>query len=156
MVRFRLAVPTLSVQSFILGIITVLFFQCMTALLNRPKGGIKWGLVAHTVAMFSFATINSAMTLDIQSISYIDNREFSGGDYVSLPGPFGYQFFIFSEAINGVPNIMFFLNQWLADGLLVSSVPKSIIQVSDVSYSSSSTVATLSFPRATGSSPSHA
>ena len=118
----------------------------MAALLNRTRKSIKWGFVAHIAAMFVFATINVAMTLDIQSISYVDYRDFSGGDSVSLPGPFGYQFFIFSTAINGVPNIMFFLNQWLADGLLVGSVPKPTAQVSNASCSPSSIAATLFFP----------
>ena len=107
----------------ILGIIIALFFQCMTALLNPvgpTKGGIKWGLVAHTVAMFSSATVYTAMNLDLQSISYIDNRDFTG-DGVLFPGPLGYQFFINSNAITITADVMFSLNGWLADGLLVSS-----------------------------------
>ena len=87
---------------------------------NRTKGGIRWGLVAHTVAMFSFVTISTALNLDIQSFSYIDNREFPGNGGIP-PGPLGYQFLIYSKAISVVPSIMFILNQWLADGLLVSS-----------------------------------
>ena len=54
-----------------LGIIIVLFFQCMSALLdpvNRTKGEINWKFMAHTAAMFSFATIYIAMNLNIQSI----------------------------------------------------------------------------------------
>jgi hypothetical protein len=62
------------------------------------------------------------MGLYTESISYIDNREFTGNG-VLLPGPFLYQFFINSEMISVVPNIMFQLNQLLADGLLVSRVP---------------------------------
>ena len=118
----------------------------MAALLNRTRRDIKWGFVAHTAAMFAFVTTAVAMTLDFQSISYIDCRGFSGGGFVSLPGPFGYQLFILSKAINGVPNIIFFLNQWLADGLLVGSVPEPAAQISNVGCSSSSIVATLFFP----------
>jgi hypothetical protein len=101
---------------------TVLFFQCMSALLypvNHKKGGIQWGHVAHTTTMFAFVTIGTALSLDLQSISYIDDRNFDGG---IAPGPLGYQLLISSDAINIVPNLMFILNQWLADGLLVSSV----------------------------------
>lgn len=90
---------------------------------NRPKGGIKWPLVAHTLVMFSFVTVYVATSLDLQSISYIDNREFPGVDGLIPPGPLGYQLFIYSKAINVVPNLMVLLNNWLADGLLVSSVP---------------------------------
>lgn len=112
------------IYSIIQGVVVVLFFQCMGALLdpvNRAREGIKWRLVAHTAAMFSFATIYIATTLEIESISFIDNREFPGDD-VLPPGPFGYQFLIFSKAISILPQVMFFLNNWLADGLLVSAV----------------------------------
>lgn len=103
------------------GIVIVLFFQCMSALLdpaNRKRGGTKWGLVGHTLAMFSFVTIFTAINLAIQSVSYIDNRDFPGRDGV-FPGPLGYQFYITTEAISVVPSVMFLLNNWLADGLLL-------------------------------------
>ena len=104
------------------GILVVLFFQCMAALLspaNRKKEGIKWGLVSYTVAMFSFATVLTGMQLDIRSISFIDNREFPGVKGVAPPGPLGYQSFIWSGALTLVPNLMFILNNWLADAYLV-------------------------------------
>ena len=81
-----------------------------------------WGLTIHTVAMFSFATICGAMNLSLMSISYIDNREFPGVDAALAPGPAGYSALIYSQAIKVVPNIMFMLNNWLADGLLVHSL----------------------------------
>lgn len=103
------------------GIVIVLFFHCMSALLgpvSRKKGGIKWELVAHTVAMFSFVTVYTAANLDFQSISYIDNRNFPGGDGVP-PGPFGYQIYVYFIPISLIQSIMFALNGWLADGLLL-------------------------------------
>lgn len=96
---------------------------------NRAKG-IKWALVAHTIAMFSFVTVYTATGLDLQSISYIDNREFPGIDGVLSPGPLGYQFLIYSNIINVVPTLMFQFNNWLADGLLVNPISNSIAQVS--------------------------
>jgi hypothetical protein len=144
----HLTVFMLSTLSVILGIVVVLFFQCMEALLNpvnRAGSGIKWGLVAYTMAMFSFVTVYTAMSLDIQSISYIDNRGFSD-DAVGGPGPLGYQTLIFSEAINIVPNTMFLLNNWLADGLLVGSVSNSVARVSDVCDTFSS-IAAITFMR---------
>jgi hypothetical protein len=113
---------TSPIRSTFIGIVIVLFFQCMAALLNpvnRARGGVKWPLVAHTLAMFSFVTIYTALNLDIQSISYIDNREFPGVDGIP-PGPFGYQFSIYYKAIYIIPGVTFSLNGWLADGLLVS------------------------------------
>ena len=89
---------------------------------NSKKGGIQWGLVAHTTTMFVFVTIGTALSLDVQSISYINDRNFPGFDGGRAPGPLGYQLLVSSEAINIVPNLMFILNQWLADGLLVSCV----------------------------------
>ena len=133
---------TLSTRFSIQGIVVVLFFQCIGTLLdpvNQTRGGIKWGLVAYTTVMFSFVTIYTATSLDIQSISYIDNRGSSGGDG---PGPLGYQTLIFPRAINIVPNAMFLLNNWLADGLLVSSMSNSVSHVSNEGGSFSSIVAT--------------
>ena len=83
--------------------------------------GVKWGLVAHTVAMFSFLTIGGTINRDIFSHAYVDDREFSGVD--GLPtGPSGYQAFAYStqNTISVVASLMFPFNQWLADGLLVS------------------------------------
>ena len=111
---------------------------------SRTKGGIKWGLVAHTAAMFSFVTIYTGMSLNLQSISYVDNRAFPAG-------PLVYQLSISTQAVSIVPNIMFPLNQWLADGFLVRSALNSVAQVSDVDRSSSCIVATLFMPRTTGS-----
>lgn len=86
---------------------------------NRTSERLKWGLLAHTAAMFLFVTIFTAINLDIQSLSYIDNRDFPGDDVMFPPGPLGYQFFIYSRAISVVPTVMFHLNTCLADGLLV-------------------------------------
>ena len=118
--------PTWVVSFIVPGIVIVLFFQCMGALFSPPnrRAGVKWGPVIYTTLMFAFATIFTAMNLDIQSISYIDNREYAGDDNKSLPpGPLGYQYLIYSRAISVVPNLMFLLNNWLADGLLVSLPP---------------------------------
>ena len=106
------------------GVVVALFFQCMNVLLNpaNPTAwGTKWGLVAHTIVTFSFVTIYSAMYLDVQSLSYIDNREFPGNDVIP-PGPIGYQFHILQEGISIVPTAVTIMNNWLADGLLVCPV----------------------------------
>ena len=104
--------------------IVALFFQCMAALLNsdhRRGKPIKWGLVTYTVVMLSVATVQTAMNLNILSISYIDNRAFPGIEGVLSPGPWGYQLFISPEVLSIIPNVMFTLSNWLADGLLVRS-----------------------------------
>jgi len=109
---------------FVPGIIVVLFFQCMAALFdpaNRRMGGIKRGPISYTVATFSFATVLTAVGLHIESISIIDNREFPGIKGVLPPGPLGYQLFIRPTALTIILNLMFFFNNWLADGLLVGS-----------------------------------
>lgn len=118
---------TLSARSIILGIVIVLFFQCMSVLLSsayRTRNGVRWGLVSYTMATFSFVTIFTTLSLDIQSISYVDNREFPGNDALP-PGPLGYQYLIYSKAISITPNLMFLLNNWLADALLVSLYPQA-------------------------------
>ena len=100
----------------------MLFFYCMAALfnpVNRKREGIKWGLVSYTAAMFSFVTIFTVMYENNLSMSHIDNREFPGVHGVLPPGPFGYQLSLYPTVLNIVPNLMFLLNNWLADGLLV-------------------------------------
>ena len=109
----------------IVGIIIVLFFQCMAALFNpvhRRGERVKWWLVSYTVVMCSVATVLTAMNLYVQSISYIDNRKFPGVGDSPPPGPLGYQVFSNSTPLVIIPNTMFVLNNWLADGLLVSSL----------------------------------
>ena len=136
-----------SIQSIVIGIVIVLFFKCMGALLgptSRIGGVAKWGLVAHTVAMFTFLTVLIATFSDVQSISFIDNRAFSGTDDAPWAGPLAYELFIYSKAVNVMPIIMFLLNNWLADGLLVSSAFNSVTKVPDMGLSSSS-IAAVSF-----------
>ena len=102
----------------------MLFSKCTTALFNpayRRGEGIKWGLVSFTVVMFSSATVLTAMNLHVQSISYIDNREYPGVNSPKDVGPYGYFLFIYYKAINVIPNVAYVLNNWLADGFLVSS-----------------------------------
>ena len=96
----------------------------MSALLspvNPTKGGIKWLLVAHTVAIFLFVTVFTAINLDFLSISYIDNRE-ANDSGIEFPGPLGYQYTSYSTPSGIVSTVMFLLNNWFADGLLVSPV----------------------------------
>ena len=98
---------------------------------RRRTGGIRWLLVVHTVTMFFFATINTATGLDLQAVSNVDDRAFPGNEELP-PGPFGYNLLVFSNAITIVPNVMFILNNMLADGLLVNPVPASVARVSNV------------------------
>jgi hypothetical protein len=97
--------------------------RCMGALFNpidRAKG-IKWGLVAHTTAlMFSFVTIYTAHGLDLQSISYIDNREFPTSTACYLLDLLDTSSSSTPTPSTLCPTLMFQFNNWLADGLLVS------------------------------------
>lgn len=100
----------------------------MSALLNpviRTRG-IKWLLVAHTVAIFLFVTAFTAINLNGLSISYIDNRASPGGGELP-PGPLGYQYITYSMTSGSVSTLMFLLNNLLADGLLVCFVFDSVL-----------------------------
>lgn len=135
---------TLSVQSFVPGIVIVLFFQCIGALLNpvnRKKDGVKWLLVAHTVAMFFTATVSLATNLNVEFVSYINNRNYPGVKGQSPPGPLGYYFVPQLVPVEVVSNVTGQLNQWLADCLLVSSASDPLAQMSDSASSCSFTVA---------------
>ena len=102
----------------------------MVALLNpvhRRGEGIKWWLVFHTVAMFSFVTVYTLVNLYIQSNSFIDNRG-SAGYY----GPLEYQLKLREMPLGLIPNIMFNSNNWLADCLLVSPLFDAVSTRPDV------------------------
>ena len=124
-----------------------LFFQCISVLLspvNSLKKGIKWALIAHTVLMFSFFTIPLGIILNMTSLSYVSNREFTGGAGI-FPGPFGYSGSVYNW-VTILFDSMFPLNQWLADGLLVGSVSNPVAWLLNVCCSSSCIVATLFIP----------
>ena len=124
--RYPSIVAHLASLAKLLGVAMALFFQCMWVLLsptNTIKGAKKWALVAHTVAMFTFLTIPTGIGLNFSSTCYINNRGFPGDDKYP-PGPIGYYHVLQTEATNIVFTIMFPLNQWLADGLLVGLIPK--------------------------------
>ena len=112
-------VPVVSLS--VIGALVVVFFRCLATLLDpayRRGEGIKWGLVTYTLVMFSFVTVYTGITLHIQSISFIDEREFT---YRGLKfGPLGYQSTIRRTVLGMLTTVMFVLNYWLADGLLVS------------------------------------
>ena len=119
--HIRLTVLTSLVRSTP-GILIMLFFQCMIALLdpiNRKMDGIKWGLATYTVLVLSFVTALGGTGLHVESISYTNNHGFHDGQGVP-PGPFGYWLSIWSGAIIITSRLTFLLNNWLADGLLVS------------------------------------
>ena len=128
------------VRSIIPGIVIVLFFRCMAALLKpiHLRGdGVKWGLVSYTVVMFLLATVFTATSLTVQSNSYIDNRGlgvvYENGPWVPyFYGPFEYESTTCPRVFGFTPGLMFFFNYWLADGLLVSSPFRGVFTHSDV------------------------
>lgn len=128
------------------GIAVVLFFRCMGALFDRTRRNAKRVLVAHTTAIFSIVTVYTAINLDMQSISCIDSRGFPGVNGELPPGPVGYQYFIYAKAINVVATVMFLLNGWLADGLLVRSALNPASQGPEIGHPPSFIVATLFTP----------
>ena len=96
----------------------------MNALLdpgNRKNGGTKWWLVAHTTAVFSLVTIFTTIELNFQFVAFIDNPGFPGNS-VLPPGPLGYGLSIFGGTISNFALVICPLNNWLADGLVVSVV----------------------------------
>ena len=103
------------------------------------------GLVAYTVVLFSFTTISLAVGRDMFSIVYIDTRNFPGTEEYP-PGPIGGTI-VFSASAVHVTLVSFpgSVNQWLSDGLLVSSISNSTA-CARYTYSSSYIVAMSSTP----------
>ena len=121
---------TVAVRPLFLGIVVALFFQCMSVLLspvNPMKRGVKWGLIAHTVAMFLFLTIPAGIDLNYLSTCSINYRDFPGDDEYD-PGPLGCYETLSTEAAATAFTVMFPLNQWLADGLLVGHISNSVVR----------------------------
>ena len=92
---------------------------------KHKVGGIRWGLVALTTAIFLFSTTALAVNLNALSYDYIDHRKYPD---LILPGSLGYG--VSPRTISTILPSMILLNQWLTDGLLVSSVSKSVVQAS--------------------------
>ena len=89
--------------------------------------------------MFLTITVYNGDNLGLQSLSYVDNREYPG-DNDGFPGPYNYEYIILNKPISFIPAIMFISNYWLADGLLVSPVPNLYAQLANMGCSSSSIV----------------
>jgi hypothetical protein len=66
--------------------------------------------------MFSFATVLTAMQLNNRL-----NKQSNLGLLIA-PAPIGLGWPEYSVVLTVIPNLMFVLNNWLADGLLVSSL----------------------------------
>ena len=114
----------------------------MTTLLNPAnpiRKHIRCALVAHTVALFLFLTIPFGTEFDYLSNEYINNREFP-------PGPIGYDGLLSLKASTTVLNAMFPLNQWLADGLLVSPILNLVASGYNAGRASSFIAVTSSIP----------
>ena len=101
----------------------------------------EWGLLAHTVALFLVTSTSVALTLYGLEESYINGREYTGGDGIP-PGPYGYQYLPEFVAVRFVTDSAVQMNQWLVDGLLVSSTPNSATRISNLGCLYSCIVAT--------------
>ena len=75
--------------------------------------------------MFTFSMIPVGIYLYGYFVSYIIGREFPGNDDYP-PGPFGYGYLLYTHAVSTIYAVMFPLNQWLADGLLVGPLLSSV------------------------------
>ena len=81
---------------------------------------MRW-LAAHTVALFSVATTGFVIGFFFFSVAYINARDFSGVD--DLPsGPTGYMMLPKFIVVASISDSTIQVNQWLVDGLLVSSM----------------------------------
>ena len=121
----------MSTRSVALGIVIVLFIQSLGALLHPTKGRIKWGLVVHAAAMFSSLTISITVILNQLSISFVDRRNaIFILDSSGKSPPF--QVLSSTPTTNLISGLMFPLNQWLADGLLVIYDKDPVTLVFDV------------------------
>ena len=104
-------------------------------------GNIKWGLVALTTSMFSCSTVAVVLNINALSSSCIGPVDQA---YFILPGPLGTKVWSTQNGVAIAFTVMFVLNQWQADGLLVSSVSKQAISTSNIVRFFSFTVVMLS------------
>lgn len=108
-------------QLIIPGIVIALLFRCMIALLsptNRTRGGNRWGLVAHTVALISVATISCGRRFP--SLGRLHRRPRVSLWRWAPPGPFGYLLLPKFPAVRTISSSVVQVNQWLVGSLLVS------------------------------------
>ncbi|EEB95995.1 hypothetical protein MPER_04946, partial [Moniliophthora perniciosa FA553] len=97
------------------GIVLTLFFQCVAAILNpknKQPAGPKQVMLTYVFFMFSMGTIFTALNLNLQQRSYIAFRNFPEG------GPIGYSLSQYSTWRGLIPNAVYIITNWFADGLL--------------------------------------
>ena len=111
-----------------------------------------WGLAAHTVVMFLCLTISVVMELSQLSKFHIDERRSGAltltnmGIFAPWGTPTGDNGHVTQYVLS---SLMFPLNQWLADGLLVNHVSNPTSALSNLYHTSSCIVAMLYMLRAT-------
>ena len=110
------------------GIVVILFFQCIGALINPAndtRRSVKLGLAAYAVALFLIPTIPLVAGRDVFPTVFIDIRNFPGTEEYP-PGPLGGAMISNASdpwvALLGIPAPV---SQWLSNGFLVSSVSSS-------------------------------
>ena len=98
---------------------------------NRMKEGIKWGLLAHTAAMFSLVTVHSdgpryrVHFLHRQpGIPWCRRHATSWTSRIPVPH--------YAKAVSIALKVTFLLNNWLTDGLFGEHCDKAVIWVSNV------------------------
>lgn len=119
-IRRKLEFTALMIGVILYGVTIALFFQSLRALFYPMKGRVTWGLVTHTVAMFLCLTISVTTELSQLAPFYIDDREYP--QFTASMGilePWEYLWGSDWPAMSILSNLMFPLNQWLADGLLL-------------------------------------
>ena len=103
--------------------------------------------MAYTSANFLLVTVYTAMSFNIQSVSYVDNREFFGDDSATSLEPLGHQSSAYFKVDNIARTVAYVLSHWLNNGLLVSPVSILSAQMPNGARSSRSYIVSgLCFP----------
>ncbi|KAJ3738336.1 hypothetical protein EV360DRAFT_58185 [Lentinula raphanica] len=99
------------------GVVLTLFIQCVIAIVNnrkKPKIQTKKSIImlCYVCFMFAMGTLFTAGNMNLQQRSYISFRNFPDG------GPLGYGLSQYSTWRAIMPNAVFIISNWFADGLL--------------------------------------
>lgn len=99
------------------GVVLTLFIMCFYLLISRRTRSNSHRNIAFLIyitTMFIMGTLFMAACAEMTQLSFVDNRNYSGG-------PAQYESDMFSIPVDNLGNVAYVVANWLADGLLVSS-----------------------------------
>lgn len=96
------------------GVHLTLFIWCFHLLLRKKKSRSEYLLMIYVVLLFIMGNIGNGTNIKVGELTFVDNRNFPGGpnEYFSQGG----------GTVGLTCNVIYIINTWFQDGLLVKNL----------------------------------